>query len=211
MKETVLKYIDYMREKHGIIAAMVTGSFVTGDMGPRSDIDMFFIWTKAYQSIRGREYFEGLEFEYFISPEWKYYDRLRTDKTSMRIYSGAMILADPENKLENIKNTAIRKVEEYQNRINTDMKKDYTFWLETICSDGEDLFDKKDYSNFLFFTGSNLQKMSDLLCGVNIEPLMTKVMRFLGTEHTCRRISLLTAVSLIYQAIPVVPTVLDSI
>ena len=40
-----------------------------------------------------------------------------------------------------------------------------------------------------------------------IEPLMTKVTRFLGIEHTCKRISLLTAVSLIYQAIPVVPTV----
>ena len=43
----------------------------------------------------------------------------------------------------------------------------------------------------------------------NFEPLMTKVTRFLGIEHTCKRISLLTAVSLIYQAIPVVPTVFD--
>ncbi|MGL9768986.1 hypothetical protein [Enterococcus sp. DIV0806c] len=41
------------------------------------------------------------------------------------------------------------------------------------------------------------------------EPLMTKVTRFLGIEHTCKRISLLTAVSLIYQAIPIVPTVFD--
>ena len=41
------------------------------------------------------------------------------------------------------------------------------------------------------------------------EPLMTEVMRFLGIEHTCKRISLLTAVSLVYQAIPVVPTVFD--
>ncbi|WP_217809248.1 hypothetical protein, partial [Enterococcus sp. 5B3_DIV0040] len=41
------------------------------------------------------------------------------------------------------------------------------------------------------------------------EPLMTKIARFLGIEHTCKRISLLTAVSLIYQAIPVVPTVFD--
>lgn len=167
LKEKILKYIDYMRGKHGIIAAMVTGSFVTGDMGPRSDIDIFFIWTEAYQSMRGREYFEGLEFEYFISPEWKYYDRLRTDKISMRIYSTSMIVVDPQNKLENIKNTAIRKIEEYKSNINTDMKRDYKFWLETICSDGEDLFDKGDYSNFLFFTGYNLNKMNDLLCELN--------------------------------------------
>ena len=51
----------------------------------------------------------------------------------------------------------------------------------------------------------NLDLQEDSL----IEPLMTKVTRFLGIEHTCKRISLLTAVSLIYQAIPVVPTVFD--
>ena len=37
---------------------------------------------------------------------------------------------------------------------------------------------------------------------------MTKVMRFLGIEHTYKRISLLAAVSLVYQATPVVPTVI---
>ena len=31
-----------------------------------------------------------------------------------------------------------------------------------------------------------------------LEPLMTEVTRFLGTEHTCKRISLLTEVSLVY-------------
>ncbi|SHN26277.1 hypothetical protein SAMN05216179_2838 [Gracilibacillus kekensis] len=36
------------------------------------------------------------------------------------------------------------------------------------------------------------------------EPLMTKVTRFLGREPTCSFISLQAAVSLIYQAIPVV-------
>ncbi len=40
---------------------------------------------------------------------------------------------------------------------------------------------------------------------------MTKSHRFLGTEHTCERISLLTEVSLIDQAISVVPTVLKPI
>ncbi len=40
---------------------------------------------------------------------------------------------------------------------------------------------------------------------------MAEVTRFLGREHTCERISLLTAASLIDQAIPVVPTVLDFI
>ena len=50
-----------------------------------------------------------------------------------------------------------------------------------------------------------------LLYSKDFEPLMTEVIRFLGTERTCKPISLLTAVSLLYQAIPVVPTVLDTI
>lgn len=87
MREIIFKYIEYMKEKHNVSAAMVTGSYVTKEMSPRSDIDLFFIWSEEFKSMRGREYFEGVEFEYFISPEWKYYDRLRTDKTSMRIYS----------------------------------------------------------------------------------------------------------------------------
>ncbi|MGM0122597.1 hypothetical protein [Enterococcus sp. AZ152] len=57
------------------------------------------------------------------------------------------------------------------------------------------------------FDGNLNQELSTLKR--QLEPLMTKVTRFLGIEHTCKRISLLTAVSLIYQAIPVVPTVFD--
>ncbi|WIV12724.1 nucleotidyltransferase domain-containing protein [Proteiniborus sp. MB09-C3] len=164
MKEIIERYIEYMIKKHKIIAAMVTGSYVTGEMGPRSDIDMFFIWEKEYESMRGREYFEGIEFEYFISPEWKYYDRLRTDKVSMKIYSTSRVLLDSEKKFEKIQKTAIEKVKEYSCNLSIDSRKDYKFWLETISSDGEDLFDKGDYYNFLFFVGVNLQKMNDLLC-----------------------------------------------
>ncbi|MBM7614133.1 nucleotidyltransferase domain-containing protein [Alkaliphilus hydrothermalis] len=183
MRETILKYIEYMKEKHKVIAAMVTGSYVTGNMGQRSDIDIFFIWPEEFKSMRGREYFEGLEFEYFISPEWKYYDRLRTDQTSMRIYSSSMILFDSEKKLEKIQSTAMTKVKEYKSDLNDDRRKDYKFWLETICSDGEDLFDKGDYSGFLFFTGSNLQKMSELICKHNNKlPIYNKY----GVEETIR-------------------------
>lgn len=164
MKEIIERYIEYMKRKHNIIAAMVAGSYITGEMGPRSDIDLFFIWEESYKSMRGREYFEGIEFEYFISPEWKYYDRLRTDKASMRIYSTSKILLDSEDKLKKIQETAIEKVKEYSCDLSVDKRKDYKFWLETIRLDGEDLFDKKDYHNFLFFIGSNLQKMNDVLC-----------------------------------------------
>lgn len=164
MKEIIERYIEYMSKKHKTIAAMVAGSYVTGEMGPRSDIDMFFIWEKENKSMRGREYFEGVEFEYFISPEWKYYDRLKTDKASMRIYSTSKILLDFENKLEKVQKTAIEKVKKYSSDLSMDKRKDYKFWLETIKSDGEDLFDKGDFYNFIFFTGINFQKMNAVLC-----------------------------------------------
>lgn len=164
MSDIIGRYINYMEKKHGIMAAMVAGSYVTGEMTDRSDIDVFFIWPEAFKSMRGREYFEGQEFEYFISPEWKYYDRLRTDKTSMRIYASGSIVYDPDKKLERIKSTAIQKIEDYRENINDSSKKDYQFWLETIAADGIDLFEKKRYADFLYFTATNLQMMNDLLC-----------------------------------------------
>lgn len=167
MKEIIERYIKYMIKKHKIIAAMVTGSYVTGQMCPNSDVDIFFVWEKEYDSMRGREYFEDIEFEYFISPEWKYYDRLRTDKTSMRIYSSSLILLDKDNIIEKIQKTAIEQIRNYTCNLSIENRKDYKFWLQTISSDGEDLFDKGDYNNFTFFTGVNLQKMSDLLCMIN--------------------------------------------
>lgn len=167
MKEIIERYIKHMIEKHKIIAAMVAGSYVTDEMGANSDIDIFFVWEKAFESMRGREYFEGIEFEYFISPEWKYYDRLRTDKTSMRIYSSSLILLDHNNIIKKIQKTAIKKINNYSCDLSVKAKKDYKFWLETIRFDGKDLFDKGDYYDFAYFTGVNLQKMSELLCKIN--------------------------------------------
>lgn len=169
MDETIERYITYQSLKRGITAAMVTGSYVTGTMGPRSDIDLFFIWGKEFESMRGREYFEGVEFEYFISPEWKYYDRLRTDLVSVRIYSSAKILLDPGNKLQKIREVALKKMRDYAPTLNEDSRRSYQFWLETICSDGEDLFESQDYASFLFFTGVNLPKMNDLICLLHSE------------------------------------------
>lgn len=42
MKEIIERYIEYMSRKHKIIAIMVAWSYVTGEMGPRSDIDLLF-------------------------------------------------------------------------------------------------------------------------------------------------------------------------
>lgn len=51
--------------------------------------------------------------------------------------------------------------------------------------------------------------MSILIKNILLEPLMSKVTKFLGIERTWYLIFSLIAVSLIHQAIPVVPTVLN--
>jgi predicted nucleotidyltransferase len=167
LEQKIESYIRYMRKKYNICGAMVTGSYITGKMGPHSDIDIFFIWNDDTKSMRGREYFLDTEFEYFISPEWKYIDRLNNDCASMRIYSSARILYDEYGKLSKIQLYALEKVNNYESMINNPQRMDLKFFIETIFNDGIDMYDKKDYSNFLFFTYSNLQKLCDIVCKLN--------------------------------------------
>jgi predicted nucleotidyltransferase len=160
-------YIEYMRKKYNICGAMVTGSYITGKMGPHSDIDIFFIWNDDTKSLRGREYFLDTEFEYFISPEWKFIDRLNNDCTSMRIYSSARILYDEYGKLNKIQRNALDKVNNYESTINDSERIDLKFFIETIFNDGIDMYDKNEYNDFLFFINSNLQKLCDIVCKLN--------------------------------------------
>lgn len=167
LERKIEKYIDRMRDKYNITGAMITGSYVTGNMGPHSDIDIFFIWNDEERAMRGREYYLDLEFEYFISPEWKYFDRLKNDYIAMRIYSTAKILYDKEKKLEKIKRKAIDVVSNFSWNLTDIQKKDMKFHVETIQFDGLDIYDNKDYNNFLLFTSSNLEQMCKMICKLN--------------------------------------------
>lgn len=86
LESIIEDYIEKMKRDYNIIGAMVTGSYVVGNMQPNSDIDIFFIWNEDNKSMRGREFYKSVEFEYFISPKWKYYERLENDLTSQQIY-----------------------------------------------------------------------------------------------------------------------------
>ncbi|MHB8928572.1 MAG: nucleotidyltransferase domain-containing protein [Bacillota bacterium] len=162
MQDIVQRYINHMKEKHGVSAAMAAGSYVTGRMGPNSDIDLFFIWPREYEAMRGREYFEGLEFEYFMSPEWKFYDRMRSDPVSVRVYSQAKVIHDPEGRLQKIIDTAKEKAAERPPAPDDALRRDLKFWLETIRRDGEDLFDRESFDNLTYFIGANLPRMTEL-------------------------------------------------
>lgn len=162
MQDIVQRYINHMKEKHGVSAAMAAGSYVTGRMGPNSDIDLFFIWPREYEAMRGREYFEGLEFEYFMSPEWKFYDRMRSDPVSVSVYSQAKVIHDPEGRLQKIIDTAKEKAAERPPTPDEELRRDLKFWLETIRRDGEDLFDRESFDNLTYFIGANLPRMTEL-------------------------------------------------
>ena len=167
IERNIEKYIKYMVEKHGIIAAMITGSYVEGKMGPNSDIDIFFIWEDEERSMRGREYYLNVEFEYFISPEWKYYDRLKDDYIAMSIYSSGVIVYDAENKFEDIKRKAIDRITDFSWNLSESQKRDMKFFIETIQKDGIDLYDKEVYGDFLAFTSSHIKSLCDYICKIN--------------------------------------------
>jgi hypothetical protein len=164
MEKIIEKYIDYMKDKHNIIGAMITGSYVTKMMKPHSDIDIFFLGSDLEKSIRGREYFMGVEFEYFISPEWKYYDRIKTDLTAIRIYSKGVILLDSEGKFEEISKRATLKIDSYNGVIEEVHRPDYKFYVETIFHDGIDMFDSGEFSDFVFFTSTSLDNLCKIVC-----------------------------------------------
>ena len=166
MEQIVSNYIRRMRDKHEVSAVMVAGSYVTGRMGPNSDIDIFFLWPREYEAMRGRERFEGIEFEYFLSPEWKYYDRMRTDPVSVRLYSRGKALWDPDGRMARIIATAQEKATESPSPLSDDSKRDLAFWLETIRRDGEDLFRVGALDNFAYLTSVSLAQMTRVLCGI---------------------------------------------
>lgn len=164
MEKIIEKYIDYMKDKYNIIGAMITGSYVTKTMKPSSDIDIFFLGSDPEKSIRGREYFMGVEFEYFISPEWKYYDRINTDLTAIRIYSKGIIILDSEGKFEEISKCAAMKIDTYNCVIEEAHRPDYKFYVETIFHDGIDMYDSGEFSDFVFFTSASLDNLCNIVC-----------------------------------------------
>ena len=44
LESVIEDYIEKMKKGYNMIGAMVTGSYVSGNMKPNSDIDIFFIF-----------------------------------------------------------------------------------------------------------------------------------------------------------------------
>lgn len=162
--ELIIKdYIEKMEKEYNVIGGMLTGSYVTGNMRPNSDIDIFFIWNKENQSIRGKEFYKDIEFEYFISPKWKYYDRLKNDLTSQQIYSTGKIIFDSKNIFKNIQEKAIEVSQSYNPKISKSERLDYSFYIETIMKDGIDMLEDGQFENFYFLSGIHIPKFCNII------------------------------------------------
>lgn len=71
LEGVIARFITKMQQQYEIEGALLTGSCVSGKMQAHSDIDVFFIWRNQGESMRGRSFCEGQEFETFFSPAWK--------------------------------------------------------------------------------------------------------------------------------------------
>jgi hypothetical protein len=162
--EFIQEYLEALGRRHGIVAAMVCGSYGAKTMKAHSDVDVFCVSTDPDVAVRGREFFQGVEFEYFLSPEWKYYDRMDADPVSVAIYAGGIILLDRDRVLEKIQRVARGKKEAYRVEWSDEQKCDAAFFLDTIWNDALDLFQEKDYSSFQVMCLSNIERIVNLLC-----------------------------------------------
>lgn len=159
-------YIEKMKKDYNIIAAMLTGSYITGNMGPNSDIDIFFIWDREDESMRGREFYKDVEFEYFISPEWKYFDRLKGDLTSQQIYSTGKIVLDTNNIFNDIQQKSIAILKKYNPVFALSEKLDYSFYVETIMRDGMDMLGDDKLENFYFLSGMHIPRLCNIIAKI---------------------------------------------
>lgn len=165
--ELIIKdYISKMKKDYNVIGAMLTGSYTTKTMQANSDIDIFFIWEKENKSMRGREFYSGIEFEYFISPEWKYYDRLKSDLTSQQIYSTGKIVFDTRNIFNNIKEKAVIALQSYNPELSISEKADYSFYVETIMRDGIDMVVNGELGNYHFLSGMHIPRFCNIIAKI---------------------------------------------
>ena len=166
LESVVEDYVEKMRQDYGMIGAMVTGSYVAGNMGPNSDIDIFFIWNQENKSMRGREFYRSVEFEYFASPEWKYYERLKSDLTSQQIYATGQVIFDANNRFKNIQKAAISILENYAPKLDIRERTDYSLYVETIMKDGIDMLAASELENFYFLSGMHIPKLCNIVAKV---------------------------------------------
>ena len=91
-----------------------------------------------------------------MSPEWKYYDRLKGDLTSQQVYSTGQIILDVNDIFKSIQGKAIDTVSNYSPELAMSQKIDHSFYVETILKDGIDMLEEDQLENFYFLSGMHI-------------------------------------------------------
>lgn len=156
------KFIKKWENKKEVIGALVCGSYITGNPGKHSDIDVQIILdSNVSWRERGNEIIDGILIEYFVNPLPKCYKYFEQDYSQRRRITSHMfctgkVLFDKTGELKKlIKDSRKYLVKEYppQNKIQIEIAK-YHLWdmvdnLEEVFEAGfEDFF-------FVFYTDLN--------------------------------------------------------
>ncbi len=96
------KFVKKFSAQKGVKGILVTGSYVTGHLGPNSDIDVFVLHSERYRQAKAI-FIDGIEFECAFQPEQSFYADLEKKSSSQVIrYAQGIILFDTNNVLSKI-------------------------------------------------------------------------------------------------------------
>ncbi|MFC0469146.1 nucleotidyltransferase domain-containing protein [Halalkalibacter kiskunsagensis] len=133
MWEVVLnKFIDEWKNRSDVTAALVCGSYITGNPSKRSDLDIHIILSDDVDwRERGNKIIDGLLIEYFVNPPRqirKYFQDDYRDRRTMSMvqFITGKVLFDKHNVIQELKTEAqewINKKYENTNQVLLEIKK----------------------------------------------------------------------------------------
>lgn len=106
------QFLANWKYREEVIAAMVCGSYITGDASKRSDVDVHIILTDAVDwRERGNEYIDGILIEYFANPPKqirKYFEEDYNDRSTMSMiqFITGKIIFDKNGMVKQLKEEA---------------------------------------------------------------------------------------------------------
>lgn len=108
MEEALNKFLNEYKDEEYFLGAILTGSYVTGNNTPNSDIDVYIIskddtpWRE-----RGNKLIDGYLIEYFINPKWKIMDYMNNERKELsmsttNIFINSKILYDKDGSVQEL-------------------------------------------------------------------------------------------------------------
>lgn len=131
----VAKFVKSESKKQSVLGIFVTGSFVTGNIGANSDVDVFILHDEDYSQTKAK-YVDNIEFECAYKSYIQFLKDLE-NKNSFDItrYAHAKILYDPKDKISDITSKASKIFQRGPKEKITDSDK---YHLKDMMEDIED-------------------------------------------------------------------------